>query len=205
MMSSVPQNVENLLVAAMESTQRFVRGVAPNQWHNPTPDEEWDMRVLVNHITSENLWLAEMLNGRTMEDIGDSFSGDLLGDDPVRAFEQSVARVKPALTPAALDGTYRLSFGEASGREYVTQIFLDQLVHGWDVAKGSGQQAVLDETLVREAVPVAAEMAAMVGEGSVFGYRQQVPDNASPQTRLLAILGRRDDWAPPAGGSEGRR
>jgi hypothetical protein len=82
---------------AMDSALRFVSAVRPDQWHNATPDDEWDMTELVNHITSENLWLAEMFGGKTMEEIGDSLSGDLVGDDPAGAFRQSVERARRPL------------------------------------------------------------------------------------------------------------
>ncbi|MEX2598481.1 MAG: TIGR03086 family protein, partial [Dehalococcoidia bacterium] len=100
-----------------------------------------------------------------------------------------------ALEPGAMGRTTHLSFGDCPGSEYAKQLFLDLLVHGWDVAKGSGQDAQLDPVLVEAALPIAEEMAAMaesMGVG-VFGSPQALPEEANPQARLLGILGRRDD------------
>ena len=41
-------------VAALDSTRRLVAGVGPDQWSDPTPCEDWDVRTLVNHIVSGN-------------------------------------------------------------------------------------------------------------------------------------------------------
>lgn len=65
---------------------RRVRAVRPEQWADPTPCTEWDVRALVNHLVTEQLWAPLLLDGATIEDIGDRFDGDQLGDDPVAAW-----------------------------------------------------------------------------------------------------------------------
>lgn len=50
---------------------------------------------------------------------------------------------------------------------------MDHLVHSWDVAKGSGQDATLDEELVEICIPFAAQVIAAVGQGKAFGYTQE--------------------------------
>mgnify|MGYP006966904515 CR=1 FL=1 len=110
------------------------------------------------------------------------------------------ALVKAVISPASLAGEYRLSFGMATGFEYVTQIFMDQVVHSWDVMKGSGQSMAFDDALVTAAIPVAHEMVAFAGQGSVFGYSQEVVPDESQLDLLLGVVGRKGDWAPPAGG-----
>jgi uncharacterized protein (TIGR03086 family) len=158
----------------MESGLGLVTSIKADQWHNVTPCDEWDLRALLNHITGENLWFAEMLGGKTMEDVGDSLDGDVLGDDPITAFADSVVGAKRALQiPGALEATQRLSFGEFSGYAYAHQLFMDQLVHSWDVAKGSGQDAILDEDLVEICIPFAEQVIASVGQGKAFGFTQE--------------------------------
>ncbi len=48
----------------------------------------------------------------------------------------------------AMDAVCHLSFGDFRS-EYALQLFLDTLVHGWDIAVGSGQDATLDADLVQ--------------------------------------------------------
>ena len=197
-MHDVPDEADQLYVRATDSSLRFVTGIRRDQWHNATPCTEWDVRVLVNHITSENLWIAELFSRKTMEDVGDSLDGDLLGDDPIGSYRSSIEKAKSTISRQTLDASYVLSFGEATGWEYISQIFMDQLVHGWDVAMGVGEDSQLEEELVVAAIPVAEDLVAFVGQGSVFGYKQQLGPDAAPQTRLLGIVGRREDWVPPS-------
>src|ERR671924_356790 len=75
-----------------EAYQRALAGfgqrvatVRADQWHNPTPCADWDVRALVNHLVYENRWVPELLAGRTVAQVGDAYEGDLLGEDPVEA------------------------------------------------------------------------------------------------------------------------
>lgn len=159
--------------ASAEPPARYVRVMGPaasmvsaiklEQWHNATPCDEWDLRVLVNHIIGENRWIHAVLGGRTLEDVRDELNGDLTGDDPIAAYADSMALAESVLTLAQLAGTYKLSFGLATGIDYVTQMFMDQLVRNGDIMKGSGQSVAFDDELVAAAIPVAEEEVAAVG------------------------------------------
>src|SRR6188472_1572852 len=64
--------------------QRFaalVGEVGAAQWHDETPCSEWDVRRLVHHLLSEQRWVSPLLEGLTIEQVGDRFDGDLMGDD----------------------------------------------------------------------------------------------------------------------------
>src|SRR5437899_5267197 len=73
-------DVKELYRRALERFGRHVHQVRDDQWNGPTPCTEWDVRVLVNHLVSENLWMPPMLDGRKIADVGDRFDGDLLGE-----------------------------------------------------------------------------------------------------------------------------
>ena len=184
-------------VRAMGSAARFVNGVGRGQWHDRTPCTEWDLRALVNHMTYENLWAAELFPGKTMAEVGDRFDGDVLGDDPISAFNRSVEAATAAVSvPGAMEAVCHLSFGDAPGAEYAKQLFGDMLIHGWDVAKASRQDAALDAALVDVGLPLAEEVASLAAGSGAFAAPVPVPDDAPAQTRLLAFVGRRADWRP---------
>jgi uncharacterized protein (TIGR03086 family) len=154
----------------------------------------------------ENLWAAELFPGGKIAEVGDRLDGDLLGDDPRAAYDRSVALAVPAVeVPGRMDALVDLSFGPTPGAEYARQLFLDLLIHGWDIAKGSGQDATLAPDLVEACMPIAEFLTGMVGDGGAYGSRLRIATDADPQARLLAILGRRADWSPPrAAGGEAR-
>ncbi len=115
-----------------------------------------------------------------------------MDDDPAAAYARSVEVVRAAVqAPGAMEATCHLSFGDFPGSEYARQLFLDTLVHGWDVAKATGQDTALDPRLVAAAYPIAENMAPAGRGAGVYGSEVNVPAEAPQQTRLLALLGRR--------------
>jgi uncharacterized protein (TIGR03083 family) len=76
--------VDNLVELHGRCGRRFaalVGGVGPEQWHDDTPCSGWDVRTLVHHLLSEQRWVPLLFEGLTIEQVGDRFDGDLMGDD----------------------------------------------------------------------------------------------------------------------------
>ncbi|HEU4399007.1 MAG TPA: TIGR03086 family metal-binding protein, partial [Actinomycetota bacterium] len=116
-----------------------VHAIADDQWELPTPCSEWSVRQLVNHLVYENRWTAPIFAGRTIAEVGDRFEGDLLGDDPAAAWDDSAKEAVAAVTEqGATERTVHLSFGDVPGSEYAMQLFADHLIHGWDLARAIG-------------------------------------------------------------------
>jgi uncharacterized protein (TIGR03086 family) len=192
-------NVTNgrLYALAMEQTQRFIANVRSEQWSDRSPCTEWTIRDVVNHITGENLWAAEIFAGKTIDEVGDRLNGDLVGNDPSGAYVRSVPLASSAaLAPGAMEATCHLSFGDFPGAEYASQLFLDTLIHGWDVAIASGQDATLDTDLVQACLPIARRITDEWRSTGMFGEDLAAGQTVSPQAELLGLLGRREDWKP---------
>ncbi len=186
-----PAIVSDCYAKSLDSSINFVNNVPGNAWGNDTPCGEWDVKDVVNHIVYENAWLVAIFNGRTIEDVGDEFEGDLVGDDPAGVYERTANEVKAILAePDAMSRTCQISSGPVSGAEYAIQMFLDTLIHGWDIAVGSKQDASLDDYLVKMCMPLGQAIAD--DEGSRGSFKAPTAGTASdnPQTRLLALLGR---------------
>jgi uncharacterized protein (TIGR03086 family) len=181
-----------LYVKAMTATSGLLDAVRPDQWGDPTPCTEWNVRQIANHIIGENLWAGELYQGKTISDVGAALDGDLTGADPAAAYRQSVTVASAAVTASgAMETTCHLSFGDYSGFDYAAQLFMDTLIHGWDIAKGTGQNTRLDPDLVEACMPIAELLASQFRGAGVFGEDLAVGANADPQTKLLALLGRK--------------
>ena len=181
-----------LYVKAMANTKRYMDGVRADQWHAPTPNTEWDVKQVANHIIGENLWAGELLRGKTIAEVGDKFDGDVGGLDPAASYRASVSAATDAVTASgAMEAVCHLSFGDFSGADYSAQLFLDLLIHGWDVAKGTEQDTRLPSDLVEACLPIVREITAMARSFGVYGDDLPVSPDADQQTRLLALVGRR--------------
>jgi uncharacterized protein (TIGR03086 family) len=178
--------------AALADCREYVANIRDDQWGDPTPDEDWDVRTLVNHIVSGNWWAGELAAGATIESVGDRLDGDVLGADATAAFDAS-AEVAAAVfrEPGAMERPCAVSYGPVPGEVYCGHRLIDVLVHGWDVAKGTGQDPTLPPHLVLACLEVVEPQAEMLAGSGAFHTDVPVDPDADPQTRLLAFLGRR--------------
>jgi uncharacterized protein (TIGR03086 family) len=187
-----------LYIRTMEATQRVVDDVPASQWNAPSPCSNWRVRDVLNHIISENLWAAELFRGRTIAEVGDRFDGDLTVGDPPAEYARSVEAAKHEVRASdAMERKVHLSFGDRTGAFYATQLSLDMLIHGWDIAKGSGRDGQLDPELIDECFPIAEQITREFRDGGWYGQDLSVDSGADQQTKLLALFGRKADWALP--------
>lgn len=179
-----------------EFTDR-VSQVAPDQWGAPTPCAEWNVRKLVNHVVSEDRWAPPLFAGATIAEVGDRFSGDVLGADPAGSARDAVEQADLAVREhGARDRTVHLSSGDTAAREYVHQLLADHLVHGWDLAVAIGAEPRLDADAVHEAAVWFTGAEESYRSSGAIGPRAPVPDRATEQDRLIAAYGRHPRWRP---------
>ncbi len=178
---------------AVEQFAQKVAEVTIEQWSQPTPCADWDVRELVNHVVGEEWWTKPIVDGRTIEEVGSAFDGDLLGDDPVGAVAGAGAEAAASVDQRVPEGgTVQLSFGEVPIEEYVMQLVADHLVHGWDLAAATGANRLLDPELVGAVAEWFAEREEMYRSSGVIGARADA--GGDPQSDLLAAFGRHPDW-----------
>ncbi|MBW3538580.1 TIGR03086 family protein [Candidatus Parcubacteria bacterium] len=185
----------NLFVLHWLASQEFDRGVTritDDQWSLPTPCTEWDVRQLVRHLVYEQLWVPPLIEGQTIEQVGDRFVGDVLGDDPKLAWKTASTAATVALRQeGAMSRKVHLSFGDVVGREYTWQLFIDLLIHAWDLARALGVDENLDPELVEAGLQKMQVDAKDWRAAGVLGEELAAPDGADAQTRLLALMGRK--------------
>lgn len=168
-----------------------MHALTPDDLTRPTPCTDWDVRALVQHVVSELAWIAPLVEGRTIADVGTELDGDLLGSDPLAAFHHHSRAAHEALDQeGALDRTVHLSFGDHSARYYADQVGGDVLIHAWDLARATGHDDTWPDELVAWAERWAADVRAQFGPSEMFAAPVPVPDDADRQTRVLALLGR---------------
>jgi uncharacterized protein (TIGR03086 family) len=182
---------KEVLQRAVDQFQSKLDAVGDNEWHQPTPCSEWDVHALVNHVASELRWIPPLMEGKAIADVGDSLSGDLLGDDPKSAWSSGARQaVAAASEPGALQRTVHLSYGDREADGYIREVSSDLVIHAWDLAKGVGGDARLDPALVELAAREVAPAIEGARAAGYFGPAVSVPADADPQTRLLALTGR---------------
>jgi uncharacterized protein (TIGR03086 family) len=162
-----------------------IAGVGDDGWSKSTPCEAWTARDLVGHVVATQ-GMFEGLVGRS---IGDLPSVD---DDPGAAWDAARAVIQRNLEDAERAGVEFDGFSGRSTFEAAVDRFLctDLVVHGWDLARATGQDDRMDpEDVVRVEGITEGFGEAMRGP-QAFGPALEAPPGADAQGRLLAFLGR---------------
>ena len=172
--------------ARADAFERKIVAVQPDQWGNQSPCEEWKARDVVGHIV--------MLHGVMLRVLGRTLSpAPSLDDDPLGAFRAARADVQGILDDATAAGTeYDWYTGRLTVRQIIDQVAsLDMVFHGWDLARATGQDATMDPVEVARfwASGLTDSMDSLRAPG-ILGPEVPVPADASPQDRLLGLLGR---------------
>ena len=182
-------SARDLLTRAAEGFGRRVHAVPDTAWDDDTPDEDWTVRDLLGHLVSEHLWAVPLLDGATVEDVDGRFDGDVLGDDPVTAWDDAIAASLARWADTEDDAVVHLSSGPTPAGEYAEQMLLDLVVHAWDLARGAGLDERLDPQCVEHVLGYVRPRADQWRRGGIFGDRVDT-GSRDPQDQLLGLVGR---------------
>lgn len=183
-----PVLVQSDAAAVLDAVRAVVERVAAAALASPTGCTGWDVRALLNHMVFENLAHAALATGGPMPE--PDAGTDYLGDDHVAAFRVSAQRARAALTdPALLHRTFGPQ--EAPGSFVAQMLVNEQLTHGWDLARATGQPTDLAPAAAERALPAARAFYGDVPRtDATYRYEQPVPPGATAADRLAAYLGR---------------
>lgn len=191
-MNAVSAGLPTLHRAAAEALAAIVEEVAESRWDARTPCREWDVRMLVNHNVAENLWVPELMEGATIDEVGDRFDGDVLGEDPAGACRTSTEPACASMeVQGAMERTVHLSFGDLPAAEFTKQRIVDLVVHAWDLAAAAGLDWHPDAELVGACLAWGEAWRPMLEAGTpYFASPVDPPEDAGDATRLVCLFGR---------------
>ncbi|MET0997133.1 MAG: TIGR03086 family metal-binding protein [Marmoricola sp.] len=154
----------------------------------PTPCAEWDLGQLLVHMDDSLVAMAEAAELGYVRLDPQPLTGDpgQLVDLIVQRACRTRAAWQERLTSAPM-GVGDL----ALGRDTIALVgALEIAVHGWDVARATGQDVRLPEDLAVRLYDVALVVVPPDERGRRFGPVVPVPSSAPMSIRLLAHLGR---------------
>src|SRR5919199_6492345 len=176
------------LAQLLAATEQLVAAVGDEQWALPTPCTEWNVRDLVNHLVRGNGLFAAILRGEPPP-----AATDVLGDRPLAAYRDSASALLDAFRqPGALERVVTVPFGTVPGRVALHLRSTELLVHGWDLARATGQAVHFPEEMAEQELAFTRASLSQIPPGRTpFGPPQPVAEDAPAVDRLAALLGRR--------------
>ena len=147
----------------------------------PTGCDGWAVGTLIDHMIDTQHYFAATARGEEAS-LPNPSPPSLIGDDPVGAYATATTETLRAFgEPGVLEKT-----GPSLGIAFV-----DQLVHGWDVATATGQDATMPDDLAAAAFSmIDGRLTDEQRKGGGFKPAVAVPDSASAQDKLVGYTGR---------------
>jgi uncharacterized protein (TIGR03086 family) len=203
-MTATTEKTTDLLVAVLADLAPMVGQITAEQLHDPTPCTELDVGQLRTHVLG---WLTTFAAG--FADPGgqaplDHLDGYTVPADPAAEVRSASATMAAALRDGAAGRPMRLGDSAMPGGMALSMILWEYQVHGWDLARATGQPWSPPAEAAQESLDFAPGMltADYQGAGKAFAPRVPVPASAPPLDRLLGLSGRDPAW--PAHAEEAR-
>jgi uncharacterized protein (TIGR03086 family) len=201
-MTAATDTTTDLLVAVLADLAPVVGRIAPEQLHDPTPCTELDVAQLRTHVLG---WLTTFAAG--FADPGgqapvERLEGYAVPGDPAAEVRSASATMAAALRDGAAARPMRLGDSAMPGDMALGMILWEYQVHGWDLARATGQPWSPPDAAAEESLQFAPGMLTgdYQGEGKAFAPRVPVPATAPALDRLVGLSGRDPAWTAGAPG-----
>ncbi|MET9605981.1 TIGR03086 family metal-binding protein [Streptomyces sp. NPDC006512] len=181
---------------------RLAEGVPDARLADPTPCPAYEVRDLLGHLTH----LAVAFRDAAGKDLGPTTdtAPDSAAPHPLPAgWREELPRVLGELAeawndPAAWTGMTRAGGIDLPG-DIAAAVAVDELVlHGWDLARATGQEYAPDRAALEASYAFLLEAAEDEDRGGgIFGPVVPVPDDAPLLDRAVGLSGRDPGWTPP--------
>ena len=188
------------LTPASRRMADLVSAVPDQLLDGPTPCPHYTLGDLLDHVGGMALAFTAVAR-KTARQTGDQQpSGDAsrLGEDWRTRIPRDLEALAEAWKdPGAWAGTTRAGGHEMPG-EVAGLVALDELVvHGWDVARASGQPYDCEPVLLRAVHRfIAHARRSEASPEGLFGPVVSVPDDARLLDHVIGLAGRDPAWSP---------
>jgi uncharacterized protein (TIGR03086 family) len=172
-----------------------------DRWDAPSPVEGWTARDVVRHLVE---WFPPFLAAGAGIELP---PGPSVDEDPAAAWRHLYDEVLALLEEPATAGKVLSNphIGDVPLPQAVSQFFTgDVFQHTWDLARATGQDATLDPERCAAMLAGAEPYEDAMRQSGQYGPRVAVPEDADPQTKLIAFIGRDPNWRPPTPDSSAR-
>jgi len=190
-------NLSAEMAAASAEAARVVGNVPPNALDTPTPCGDWDLRTLLNHTI---LWTSYSAERRAH---GESVAEELMNKDFTAdpGFREDYARqIGKAVTawsaPQAWEGNLNVMGDATPAADVGAMLLMETALHGWDVARATGQHFSVDDTTANALEDIVQAQAELFRKYQGFADAVEPPENATVFERALTLSGRDPGWKP---------
>jgi hypothetical protein len=164
---------------------------APIDW---TSDKSPTLRGVLAAHTRDEAWVPDVVAGKTIEQTGDTWKGDLLGDDPIGNYDRYNDLATAAVSrPLEDDQIAHLSYGDFPVGDYFEHTSYYRGFQAPLIAKLAGIPFAMSDDLIDLLWSAVEPQVEQLRAIHVFGPPVEVPDGSNREALLLGLTG---FWKP---------
>src|SRR3954463_9945944 len=173
----------------------LVESASAGDWARTRPVAGWTALDIVEHLVG---WSRGFLMGAGIE-----LPALDVEADPVAAWKQHVTDIQTILDDPAGRVLSNPHTGDKPVDEAIDQFYTaDVWMHSWDLAKALAREPDLGQERCSAALAAIEPMEQLLRDSGEFGPAVPVAQNASPQDKLIAFIGRDPAWQGEGGSSQ---
>ncbi|WP_027941419.1 TIGR03086 family metal-binding protein [Amycolatopsis taiwanensis] len=175
----------------------LLANIADEQLTAPTPCTAYTLGDLIDHVGGLSLaFTAAAAKDFSLTSAGPSGDAARLPDDWRTTFPARLTALAEAWRdPAAWEGMTQAGGVQLPGPVAGNVAMNELVVHGWDIAKATGQPFRSDPASLAACLEFVSMAATKEPDaGSPFGPIVEVPADATPLDKLIGLTGRNPAW-----------
>ncbi len=170
------------MAATAADTDDLIRAVPADRRHAPTPCRDWDVDALTGHLFQVVAALDLAGHGQPI---------------PAEHWQRRHTGATIAADWAAPPEKVDMGGMVLPGETVVAMLAGDLVLHGWDLARATGQAFAPATAAVRMTYEFVSAFAAQGRGQGLFAEPVPVPDDAPLLDRALGLSGRDPAWSGP--------
>ncbi len=189
--------INEVFIASAETEQKVVEQIGDDQWDLMMPEKitrtPMSLMEVVRYHVWDSAWIPDGLAGRTLVEVGDSYEHllELTREELKGQFRKYNQRAISAVRDLTdLDRVVHLTYGDFPAGEYLRHNICNRAFWSYDIAKLIDVDFTFDDDLVEALMEEFGPVAEDYRAAGLFPPEIEVPDDASPQMKLLGMAGR---------------
>jgi hypothetical protein len=189
--------IKELFITSNETEQKVVEHIADHQWELMMPEKithtPMSLMEVVRYHVWDSAWIPDGLAGKSIEEVGDSHDHllKLTSEELKSNFAQYNQRAIAAVRGLRdLDRLVHLTYGDFPAREYLQQNVAARAFWSHDITRLIGADFTLADDFVQALTEEITPVVESYRRLGLFPPAVKVGSSASPQTKLLAMVGR---------------
>ncbi len=189
--------IQDTWLEAQRSLNAVINQIKADQWSMSVPkdmvrSDTSTLRELINYHSFDDAWVPDILAGKTKDEVGTIYDGDLLKDNPILNYNKYCDLAATAVSNFVdLKQLVHLSYGDWPADDYLQHTASFRGFRSWDIARLIGADTTMSPKLIdglKEFIIPNVEAWRKMG---VFGPEIEVPNDVDEQTKFLALIGRK--------------